>query len=1007
MARARPGASAPKGFQMTGVRRPVQFMHLTLWLATLGVLAFPARGANFVTRVWLRENGLPQNTVTALLQARDGYLWIGTYDGLARFDGMRFVCYDSANTPEMADSRVTSLFEDKDGSLWIGHETGELTVRAQGKFHAVSLKIRWPKKKIIGIGADEKGDVWLLSNDGLLARVKDGLVLTPEAGMVSDVVEMTESAQGDIWVARAGRVSRLRNGRIIPLEFSEGLTNHTVTAIAASRDGGVWMTVNRHLRKWREGAWAEDRGPSPFEAAPLLQLLEGRAGELLGATSDHGFAIVSPQGEVSSYNRASGFCSDWVTALCEDREGNFWAGTGGGGLAMLRESNVRTVSPPDGWQARPVLSVVCDESNAMWAGTEGAGLYRLKDGVWTNFSVTAGLVNPYIWSLAEDTGGRLYAGSWGAGLFEQEGNAFATPAGLAGILTPMPALCAARAGGLWIGTGDGLLRYDAEGKTTWYGRDDGAVKRDIRCVLESRAGDVWFGTAGEGLFRLQAGGLRQFRKADGLPGNFVNCLREDGDGSIWIGTSDGLCRFKDGQFATIGMRQGLPDNVICDIEDDGLGSLWMSSYNGIFRVSKAELEPPGGGPVTAVRCQALGIAEGLPTLEATSGGCRTKNGELWFSTGRGLVVIDPPAQKINRRPPPVLIEALLVDNQLVGEPAPPEGVKIPPGRHRVAFQYAGLSFTAPEKVRFKHRLDGLDADWVDAAAERTTEYPYIPPGYYTFRVLACNNDGVWNETGATLAFTVLPHFWQTVWFSVAGVTGLASLAGAGAWYGTRRRMRRKVEFLERQRAVERERTRIAKDIHDDLGASLTRINLLSQSARREMADPPQTAKNLDQICVTARQLTRAMDEIVWAVDPQHDTLDSLATYLGKLIHELMSDSGIRCRLDFPMQLPPWAVTAEVRHNLFLAFKEALHNVLKHSGASEVRIRFTLEAGGLVINITDNGRGFDPAAAGAAARPRRNGLVNMRQRLDEIGGRCEITGEPGGGTRVTFVLPATS
>jgi signal transduction histidine kinase len=269
--------------------------------------------------------------------------------------------------------------------------------------------------------------------------------------------------------------------------------------------------------------------------------------------------------------------------------------------------------------------------------------------------------------------------------------------------------------------------------------------------------------------------------------------------------------------------------------------------------------------------------------------------------------------------------------------------------------------------------------------------------------MACNNDGVWSDPGASLAITMLPYFWQTAWFRGLVLAGLLLLAGGGAWYGTRRRMSRKLERVERQRALERERTRIAKDIHDDLGASLTRINLLSQSARRGMEDGPQTLKNLDQICTTARQLTRAMDEIVWAVDPQHDTLDSLASYLGILIHEQTADSGIRCRLDFPVHLPVWPVTAEVRHNLYLAFKEALHNVVKHSGATEVHIAFALQPAGFAVTISDNGRGFD-AAASPAGRAHRNGLVNMRQRLSEIGGYCAIESRPGQGTQVIFSLP---
>jgi ligand-binding sensor domain-containing protein/signal transduction histidine kinase len=1010
--------------------------HLCLLLMAGLVLTGDAAfgSPNYVSRVWLRENGLPQNTVTAVLQTRDGYLWIGTYNGLARFDGVRFVCYDSGNTPELADSRVTSLFEDNGGTLWIGHETGELTSYAQGHFQSAGANVRWARKKILDIGADESGDVWLFNEAGLLARVRDGLVLTPESGLRTNVMEMTRSGQGTIWVGRAGRVSVLHRGQIIPLVIKAGLTNRAVSAIGASRDGGLWMMVDGRLRKWKDGAWAEDRGPAPFGGSPLLNLVESRNGTLIGSTSDHGFAFIFPDGTVSQLNRANGFASDWVIALCEDREGNFWMGTGGGGLALVRESSVHTVAPPDAWQGRAILSVCFDRENTMWVGTEGAGLYRYQSGTWTNFASDAGIANPYIWSLAGDTDGNLWASTWGAGLFLRRGDHFERAPGMEGIITPMPALFPARQGGLWIGTTEGLLRYDAAGNKSWLAENGIPADQNVRCVFESRTGDIWFGTAGEGLFCLeaglrragvsedagslkasatQAGRLKHFRKADGLPGDFVRCLREDETGALWIGTSDGLCRFKDNHFTALNMKQGLADNVICDIEDDGHGFFWMSSYNGIFRVSKTELQRCADGLLPSVHCLAFGIGDGMPTLEATGGGCKTTDGKLWFPTSRGLVAIDPQGAKANWLSPPVLIEGLLVDNQPLADLASLSRLKIPPGRHRFEFQYTGLSYSAPEKVRFKHRLDKLDADWIDAGTKRTADYPYIPPGDYTFRVTACNNDGVWNETGASLAFTVLPFFWQTAWFRVLGLSGTVLLTSGGVWYGTRRRMRRKMEILERQRAIERERTRIAKDIHDDLGASLTRINLLSQSARRDMDDPPQREKNLDQICTTARQLTRAMDEIVWAVDPQHDTLDSLAIYLDKLIHELLGASGIRCRLDFPAQLPAWPVTADVRHNLFLAFKEALHNVLKHSAATEVRVSFALDSTAIVVNIADNGRGFDPAVLmetalngghPAQTGPRRNGLVNMRKRLQEIGGRCEIQSERDRGTQVTFYLP---
>ena len=966
--------------------------------------------SGYAIHCWLREDGLPQNTVTAVVQTQDGYVWVSTYNGLARFDGVRFTVFESGGTPGLASSRVTSLFESDDGALWIGHEGGELTRYSKGKFERRLVKAHWQNGKIVGIVADESGDIWLQNDDGLLARERDGLVLTPETGTYEGIYQLKRNKRGNVWVGRKGRVSILHQGTLIPLAFEGASANSAFIGIAAAGDDGLWLVTTNQVREWKDGNWTKDRGRPPFGGAPLIQLIETRNGTLVGTSSDHGLALIFSDGRSAVFSRATGFSSDWIEALCEDREGGLWVGTGGAGLALVRKSCVQNISPPDAWQGRAILSVYADREGLLWVGTEGAGAYCLQNESWTNYSFNEGLANPYAWSLAEDNAGNLFAGTWNGGLFVRRGGHFEPAAGLQQIAVPMTALLAAREGGLWIGTGMGLLRYDATGEITWFGKQETFANNYVRCITEERDGTIWFDMAGKGLYRLQDGGLKSFRKVDGLPGDYVQCLHQDGSGAIWIGTfGGGLCRFKAGSFATISEKQGLSDNVICDIEDDGHGYFWMSSYNGIIRVSKAELDQCADGVKTSVQCLTYGMSDGMPTLECSGGlqpaGCKTDDGRLWFGTSRGLVVVNPLDVKTNTLPPPVVIEQMLVD----GEPAKEEAgsvfrLEIPPGQHRLEFQYAGLSYAAPEKVRFKHRLDGLDAGWIEAGTKRAADYDYILPGDYTFHVIACNNDGVWNETGASLAFTILPHFWQTIWFRALGLTGLVLLAGGGAWFGTRRRMRHKLERVERQRALERERTRIAKDIHDDLGASLTRINLMSQSAKRGMSDAQQTVKNLDRICTTARQLTRAMDEIVWAVDPQHDTLESLASYLGKLTHELLGGSAIRCRLEFPEYLPAWPLSAEVRHNLFLAVKEGLHNVLKHSKATEVQISFTLETKMVTVSINDNGCGFEPPVTDGQSASQHNGLVNMQQRLQEIGGRCEIQSHQGRGTQVMFFLP---
>jgi signal transduction histidine kinase/ligand-binding sensor domain-containing protein len=999
----------PASFSVYGALLAFAFL---LWSGDVFASVFNIAG--YSIQNWQIEDGLPQNAVTSVVQARNGYLWVGTYSGLARFDGVQFTVFDENNTPELHDSRVTSLFEADDGKLWIGHENGGVTSYQDGRFHAVNYNANRSGGKIVDIGTDQAGAVWLLNQQGLLTRLKDGLVLTPSAGTATNVVDMTRSKQGSIWVARDGRVSLLDHGRLRPLQFADANSNNYVQGISASRDGGLWVACDGHIKKWKDNHWLDDLGQFPWGQSPLSKLIETKSGILLAGTTDYGLYLIFPDHPQSPlcFNQAAGFPSDWIISLLQDREGNFWAGTGGGGLIKMRKSFANAIEPPDHWQGRAVLCAKSGQDGALWIGTEGAGLYRLQNGKWKNYGTKDGISNPYVWSVAEDKNGELWASTWSGGLFVRRGEHFISAPGLEQIMTPMPATFCAGPDKLWVGTGDGLLLYDS-GQVTWLGKTNSVARASIRCIIEDANGAVWFGTSGDGLGGLKNGKLQQFRKSDGLASDYIECLHLDSDGTLWVGTfGGGLSRLKKGHFASIGKKQGLPNNIVCDIEDDGNGFFWMSSHDGIIRVSKAELNRCADGKISEVSCTAYGLSDGLPTLECSEGrGCKTADGKLWFPTTKGLVNLNPRDIPFNPLPPPVVIEAMLVDDQIVTNKLSADTfLQIPPGRHQFEFQYAGLSFTAPEKVQFKYRLNGFETAWVNAGTRRVANYNYIPPGKYAFQVIACNNDGVWNDTGAEIGFVVLPFFWQTLWFHLLVGAGIIAASGGLVWFDTRRRMRRKLERIERQRDIERERARIAHDIHDDLGSQLTRITMLSESAREGLNDPHRAAAGLNQIYDTARELTRAMDEIVWAVNPRHDTLESLAGYLERFAQDLLAAADIRCRLDFPVQFPEWRLTAEVRHNVFLAFKESLHNIVRHAAASEVRISLVPGAASFELIIEDNGHGFarQNNAGNLSEDANRfssgNGLENMTRRLTEIGGHCSIQSASERGTKVTFKVP---
>ena len=994
------------------IRRPT-FKSLAAHLLALGIFCIRLAAAqepglpNYFPRSWKTENGLPDNAVTAAMQTRDGYLWLGTYGGLVRFDGVHFKVFNSASTPGLQSDRVTSLYEDTLGTLWIGHERGDLTRYRTGKFESLAAHETGVRRKISALAEDQEGEIWMLNEEGTLVRARDGADCS--LPNTDGVAQLAQDGHGKLWALSGGQLASVESGRLKLLtdtNNSNGI-GYYVLGICASHDGSLWIVSDAQVGKWDGRVLAESRGTNPCNAK-VTAMLETKSGVLAMGTSSDGLYLLFPNRAVLHFNHASGFPSDWIRCLLEDREGTLWVGAGSDGLVALRPGKIETLAAPDHWQGRVVLSTTTARDGALWVGTEGAGLYRFLNGDWSHYAEGAGLSNLYVWSISEDAQGRMWAGTWGGGMFVQSSNRFVVPPGLENVNVPMPAILQTPDGVTWIGTASGLLRYE-NGAVKIFGENEGLKVPDVRAIMEDRDGVIWFGLLGSGLARLQDGRLRQFLKSDGLSSDYVQCLHPGHDGALWVGSyGSGLEHFKNGHTAKITTAEGLPDNFICAIEDDGHGNFWISSHNGIFRVAEQALEDCADGKIATVNCLVYGKGDGMPTLQCSGGlqpaACKLADGRICFPTSKGVVIVNPDEVKVNHLPPPVVIEDVVIgghtfEKNINGAAA----LKIPPGLQRFEFHYTGLSYVAPEKMQFQYRLENWENDWVDAASDqRVAEYSFIPPGSYTFRVRACNSDGVWNEAGAALALVVLPHFWQTFWFHAFTVIAALALVVGIVLLITRRRTRFKLERLERQQALERERTRIAKDIHDHLGANLTRISLLSQSAHGDLENPAQAAAQLDRIYNTSRDLTRSMDEIVWAVNPQHDTLDSLASYLGNFAQEYLLSINIRCRLDMPLHLPHWPISADTRHNVFLAFKEALHNIVKHSGATEVSISLTMDDTGFQIAVRDHGKGFDPAAI--TPRPGHgNGLINMQQRLKKVGGHCEIKSSPGAATEIIFSI----
>jgi signal transduction histidine kinase/ligand-binding sensor domain-containing protein len=1011
----------------------------------------------YVIDGWQTGSGLPQNTVTGIAQTPDGYLWVSTFDGVARFDGTHFKTFNAGNTPALGSGRIRFLFKGRQGALWLSPQEGGLVQLENGKFTPVVLSE--PEKARVAnsqVAEDASGTLWLSDEDGGVSRLAEGHLSPVSINWTvpsGTRLQVTTDAQGGLWAVGGSGLYRLVEGRLVPV--LEGKPDDYVVH-CPSRSNGWWISYGGQVRLWRDGQWVVS-APAPATLPRSLRAsLEDQSGHFWVGTKGNGLFRYDTNGAVLQFTRKEGLSSDWVRAVFEDSEGNLWVGFGviasfafaeteGGGLARLRLplfGVYPSVQGPPSWERitsaptsapRPaaaqgspwwerVTSVSEGPDGELWVGTYGYGLKRLRQDAPQGALDDPGSASFHILTAMADRQGDVWLGTATGGVYQwRQGDLTrlsAFPTNGPRVLS----LYEDSHGAIWFGRheSDALVRIrDGTANFIELPKDLGLVS--VRTMTEDAAGSLWIGTSGAGLLRWKDGQFIRFTHTNGLSSDLVWSLHAEPEGALWIGTAGGgLIRLKEGRTAICTTRNGLADDFICCIADDGRGQYWFSSHQGIFRVSKKELNRFADGGAERLQCIAYGRSDGLPVLEFKGGyqpaGYRARDGRLWFPTSQGLVVVDPADVSTNSVPPPIYIEEILVDGKVTTaaewqtgqrpwsragkETSSPFLLEIPSGRRRIEIHYAGLSFSAPEKTRFRHRLEGVDAGWVDTESQRVASYDRLPHGTYTFRVQACNREGIWSPTSASITLVLLPALWQTWWFD--GLF-LLTFGGAIAWgVGDilRRRHRRHLRLVERLHGLERERVRVARDIHDDLGSSLTAIGYWGAWAARDSKTLPEAQEQLLSIADRTKELGRKLDETVWAVSPKNDSSASLATYLCQFIEEFLEPTNIRCRLHVAAELPEVELTTETRHNVLLVVKEAVNNSAKHAQATEVELRVAAEGRVMIIEVSDNGLGFAPDAAGQKG----NGLRNMAARMAEIGGQFDVRSAPGKGTTICTRLP---
>jgi PAS domain S-box-containing protein len=796
--------------------------------------------------VWQTEAGLPQESVAAITQTRDGYLWIGTEEGLARFDGVGFKVFDQRNTPELGMNTVSALFEDRSGDLWIGTNGGGLTRLHAGRFTRFTAKDGLGSDIILSLYQDREGNLWVGTDGGGISRFRDGrfVTYTTKNGLPDNsVFSIGQDHEGNLWLGTHAGVSRFKNGRFVTFGSRQGLPNLYVKSVYVDHQGTLWVGTNGGgLSQFQsDGRFVTYTTKDGLSSNVIWSIYQDREGSLWIGTGGGGLDRLSDR-KFSSYTSKQGLSNNDVWSIYEDREGSLWIGTLGGGLNRLRDGIFTTYTSQEGLSSDTVLPVFQDRDGNIWVGTDGGGIDRISQGKVTAFTTKDGLSNNQVFSICQDREGSLWIGTrHGLNLYKDgKFKVYGAVDGLPNDVVTSSYLD--RQGTLWIGTRGGLSRFE-NGRFVTYTTRQGLSNDNVSSMYEDPSGYLWVGTIGGGLNRFRNGKFTSFTTANGLSSNFVWSVLGDSDGTIWIGTNGGgLDRLRNGKFTSFTSRDGLFDDVVFEILEDGGGNLWMSSDKGVFRVSKQQLDAFAQGISHSIHCVAYGTTDGMKSRECNGGfqpaGWKCRDGRLCFPTIKGLAIIDPAHLKINPLPPPVAIEQVVIDDRKY---SPTHSARISPGKGKLEFEFAALSFVAPEKIRFKYKLEGFDKEWTDAGSRRAAYYTNIPPGQYRFKVIACNSDGVWNNTGASFAFTLEPRFDQTVWFYALCCLLLLSLAVGGHHLRVR-------QLNERERYLSR------------------RVDERTRELQQEIAERKRAEGAVRYSEQRFRQLAENIQEVFWVLD---------------------------------------------------------------------------------------------------------------------------------------------
>ncbi|MEO8593195.1 MAG: two-component regulator propeller domain-containing protein [Candidatus Solibacter sp.] len=944
--------------------------------------------------IWTQERGLPHDTIRTITQTSDGYLWLGTDEGLARFDGYDFAVYNKVNG-DLPDNSITALAAAADGSLWIGTSNG-LTQYRDGHFTTFTVKQGLPDPAITALYAGHDGTLWVVA--GLyLSRYQNGRFTNyrPDIDIpMSAARAVCEDRNFDLWVAGFSGVVKRTGNTFQTVVSARELDGLVILAMMSDRAGDLWIGGSAGIIRRTQAGVLRKYGVREGLPDPVVRAIWSDRDGNLWAGTNNGIARLEGNRFVAT-GQEDPDVGDVVRCLFEDREGDLWIGANGG-LSRWRNDIFMVYGKPERLPSDAPNTVFQDSRGRIWVGFNDVGLLEFKGTASRLLTTREGMPDNEVFQIREANNGDLLI-STRTGMARLSGGSkfvnYSPPDSLR--RTAVFDAIDDKKGDIWLATpgGLGVLR---DGKLTTVVPGGPLLIDFVVTLCETRDGAIWAGTYGKGLWRVKDGQLTQYTTANGLASDQIRSLYEDAEGTLWIGTfGGGLNALREGQFLHYGARDGLLSDNIGNVADDG-NALWLSTTRGISRVWKRDLDAFNSGKLRHLEPQHYGVEDGLrsaqcaPAYPIAGGGTRTSDGRLWFTTGRGLAVLNPDTHK----PPAVAPVAHLVQMTANGNPVNLDGsARLDPDDDRVQIRYTGIHLSAPERVQYFYRLDGLDHDWVSASSRRLINFNSLHYGRYRFHMRAELPGGAGSEQ--SFDFEILPHFWDTAWFRALCVAAL--LAAGFAVYQLRLQ-----QIRSRFALVLEERARLAREIHDTLAQGFVGISSQLDAVALSMPDQSTPARSyLDMARRMARHsLTEARRSVMDLRSAQLEGQD-LAAAIESGARLWTAGSGVD--VDFEVTGTAAQLPEETEQHLLRIAQEAITNALKHAKATKIHVKLHRENQDLRLHVGDNGRGFDQQDV-FSSRAGHFGLIGMRERAERLGGKLKLASNPGQGTEVEVTVP---